>query len=54
MAEYHPLDQGSKMEDTEKQNSSPIPIKSRKKGGLITMPFIIGNLHFWGFLKKNY
>ncbi|XP_055826005.1 protein NRT1/ PTR FAMILY 1.2-like [Solanum dulcamara] len=43
MVEYHPLDQGSKMEDTEKQNSSPIPIKSRKKGGLITMPFIIAN-----------
>ncbi|XP_004235683.1 protein NRT1/ PTR FAMILY 1.2 [Solanum lycopersicum] len=37
IAEYVPL---SQMEDSEKQNSS---IKSRKKGGLITMPFIIAN-----------
>nr|XP_025885993.1 protein NRT1/ PTR FAMILY 1.2-like isoform X3 [Solanum lycopersicum] len=46
MAEYLPLDRGSKMEDSEKQtssHSSPIPIKSRKKGGIITMPFIIAN-----------
>lgn len=47
MTEFHPLDRGSKMvEDTERQissDSSPIPIKSRKKGGLITMPFIIAN-----------
>ncbi|XP_049393294.1 protein NRT1/ PTR FAMILY 1.1-like, partial [Solanum stenotomum] len=46
MAEYLPLDRGSKMEDSEKQTSSRpslIPIKSRKKGGLITMPFIIAN-----------
>ncbi|XP_015067554.1 protein NRT1/ PTR FAMILY 1.2-like isoform X1 [Solanum pennellii] len=40
MAEYVPL---SQMEDSEKQNSSLIPIKSRKKGGLITIPFIIAN-----------
>ncbi|WMV22326.1 hypothetical protein MTR67_015711 [Solanum verrucosum] len=43
MAEYLPL---SQTEDSEKQtcsNSSPILIKSRKKGGLITMPFIIAN-----------
>ncbi|KAG5619124.1 hypothetical protein H5410_018948 [Solanum commersonii] len=46
MAEYLPLDRGSKMEDSEKRtssHSSPIPIKSRKKGGFITMPFIIAN-----------
>lgn len=47
MAEFLPLDRASKMaEDPEKQSSShssPIPIKSRKKGGLITMPFIIAN-----------
>ncbi|XP_006343082.2 protein NRT1/ PTR FAMILY 1.2-like [Solanum tuberosum] len=43
MAEYLPL---SQTEDSEKQTSSHpslIPIKSRKKGGLITMPFIIAN-----------
>ncbi|MCD7471068.1 hypothetical protein HAX54_011348 [Datura stramonium] len=46
MTELLSLDQSTKMEDSEKQtssHSSPIPIKSRKKGGLITMPFIIAN-----------
>ncbi|PHU24389.1 Protein NRT1/ PTR FAMILY 1.1 [Capsicum chinense] len=49
MTELLSLDQSKKMEDSEKQispsssSSSPIPIKSRKKGGLITMPFIIAN-----------
>ncbi|CAN4088966.1 unnamed protein product [Withania somnifera] len=37
------LDQSTKMEDAEEQHSSPILIKSRKKGGLITIPFIIAN-----------
>ncbi|KAK4361910.1 hypothetical protein RND71_017151 [Anisodus tanguticus] len=41
MTELLSLDQSTKMEDSEKQTS--IPIKSRKKGGLITMPFIIAN-----------
>lgn len=46
MTELLSLDQSTKMEDSEKQtssHSSPIPIKSRKMGGLITMPFIIAN-----------
>ncbi|XP_060205745.1 protein NRT1/ PTR FAMILY 1.1-like [Lycium barbarum] len=46
MTELLSLDQSTKMEDSEKQtspHSSSIPIKSRKKGGLITMPFIIAN-----------
>ncbi|XP_049396769.1 protein NRT1/ PTR FAMILY 1.2-like [Solanum stenotomum] len=43
MAEFLPLNRGSKMEDSERQTFSLIPIKSRKKGGLITMPFIIAN-----------
>ena len=46
MEEFLPLNQGSKMEDSERQtysHSSLIPIKSRNKGGLMTMPFIIGN-----------
>lgn len=55
MEEFLPLNQGSKMEDSERQtysHSSLIPIKSRNKGGLMTMPFIIGNgvfQIFWGF-----
>ncbi|XP_059303224.1 protein NRT1/ PTR FAMILY 1.1-like [Lycium ferocissimum] len=46
MTELLSLDHSTKMEDSEKQtspHSSSIPIKSRKKGGLITMPFIIAN-----------
>ncbi|XP_016459445.1 protein NRT1/ PTR FAMILY 1.2-like [Nicotiana tabacum] len=49
MTELLSLDQSIKMEDSEQQqkqtspHSSSIPIKSRPKGGLITMPFIIAN-----------